>query len=112
MANKSKVSFPHSKIKEGMVQVLQDEGYVTRFEVLDTQPARTIQVHLKWNEDGEKLIHEIRRVSKPGCRVYRQTKELKPIIRTCIQVVSTSKGILSDQACRVWAAKCCSWYAR
>jgi small subunit ribosomal protein S8 len=101
LANKDRVNFPHSKIKEGMCQVLIDEGYITRYDVLDTQPAKTVQVHLKWTDEGENPIHEIRRVSKPGRRVYSNKKQMRPVLRGFgIEVVSTSKGILSDRACR------------
>lgn len=101
MVGKTEVSVPHSKIKEGICQVLVDEGYVTRFDVLETQPAKTIKVNLKYGPTGEQVIHEIRRVSKPGRRIYRKRAELRPIINGFgISVVSTSKGVLSDRACR------------
>jgi len=101
MANKPRVTFPHSRLKEGICQVLKDEGYLTRIEVLDTQPARSLQVGLRYDDEGENAIHEIKRISKPGKRVYRGRSELEPIIRGFgISVVSTSKGVLSDRACR------------
>lgn len=101
MAGKQKVAFPHSRVKEGLCKVLLDEGYIARFEVLDTKPARTVQVHLKWSDDGESPIHEIRRVSKPGRRVYSRKREMMPVLRGFgISVLSTSRGILSDRACR------------
>ncbi len=100
-AGQNRVKFPHSNIKVGICQVLLDEGYIARFETLDTVPARTIQVHLKYGSDGERVINRITRVSKPGCRVYRAGKDLKPIINGFgITILSTSKGILSDRACR------------
>lgn len=100
-ANKSSVKFPHSRIKEGICKVLQDEGYIGRFDVLDTQPARTIKVQLKYGQDGERVINEIRRVSKPGCRVYSGGRTLKPVINGFgISILSTSKGVLSDRHCR------------
>lgn len=99
--NKATVSFPHSNIKAGICQVLVDEGYVSRFEVLDTKPARSIRVALKYGQDGERVINEIRRVSKPGCRVYSGGRKLKPVINGFgISILSTAKGILSDRACR------------
>lgn len=101
MAGKDEVDAPHSAIKEGICQVLVDEGYVRRFEVLDTKPAKTIRVGLKYGTEGESVIHKIKRVSKPGRRVYRKTQELARIIQGYgISVVSTSKGVLSDRACR------------
>ena len=100
-ANKSTVKFPHSKIKEGICHVLVDEGYVTRVDVVDTQPARTIKVQLKYGQDGERVINEIRRVSKPGCRVYSGSGDLKPVINGFgISILSTAKGIISDRKCR------------
>lgn len=101
MVGKDTVSFPHSNIKVGICEVLKDEGYVTRFEVIETKPAKTIRVHLKYSQDGDRVINEIRRVSKPGRRVYRARSELRPVIQGYgIAIVSTSRGVLSDRACR------------
>lgn len=101
MANKSTVKYPHSNIKEGITKVLLDEGYVTRYDVVDTVPARTIKVQLKYGPDGERVINEIRRISKPGCRVYSGGRSLRPVIDGYgISILSTNKGILSDRVCR------------
>lgn len=101
MVAKDTVGFPHSRLKESICEVLKDEGYLTRVEVLDTRPAKTIRVGLKYDDDGASVIHEIKRVSRPGRRVYRNRRDLKPVIRGFgITVVSTSKGVLSDRAAR------------
>jgi len=101
MAGKKAVTIRHSNVKLGICQVLKDEGYIERFDVLDTKPARTVQVQLKYGPNGEGVIHNVARVSTPGCRVYRGKSELKPIIRGYgISILSTSHGILSDRACR------------
>ena len=101
MAGKKTVALKHSNLKAGICQVLKDEGYIERFDVLDTKPARTIQVGLKYAGNGESAIHQLERVSTPGRRVYRGKAELKPIIRGFgISILSTSRGILSDRACR------------
>lgn len=101
LANHRTVSITHSQIKAGIAQVLKDEGYIDRFDVLDTKPARTIQIGLKYGPHGERAIHEIERVSTPGCRVYIRRSQLKPIIRGLgISILSTSRGILSDRACK------------
>ena len=100
-ANKSNVKFPHSNIKEGICKVLAEEGYISRVDVVDTQPARTIKVELKYGADGERVINEIRRISKPGCRVYAGGRKVKPVINGFgISILSTAKGILSDRHCR------------
>ena len=100
-ANKKSVKIPFSTIKQGIASVLKDEGYVGSVDVLETKPARTLQVALKYGPAGEPVIHEIIRVSTPGLRQYAGRSDLKPIIRGFgISIVSTSKGILSDRACR------------
>lgn len=101
LAGKQMVAFPHSVLKERMCEVLKEEGYLNRVEVLDTKPAKTIQVALRYSDEGDSVIHEIKRVSRPGRRIYRKREQLRKIIRGYgITVVSTSKGVLSDRACR------------
>ena len=100
-ANRTKVEAPWSREKEGIAKVLLSEGYLSRCEVLDTKPAKTLSITIKVGEKGEAAIHSIDRVSTPGRRQYAGRKELKPVIRGFgIAIVSTSQGILSDRACR------------
>ncbi len=100
-AGKNEVNFKHSKIKEGVCQVLKKEGYITRVDVLDTKPAKTIKVGLKYSDNGESVIHNIQRISKPGIRTYKGGSELKEVLGGFgIAIVSTNKGILSDRDCR------------
>ena len=100
-AGKSTVTVPHSLIKKGVLQVLKDEGFIGQFDVLETKPAKTIKVQLKYGPAGEAVIQTIRRVSTSGKREYAGRKELKPIIRGFgISIISTSRGILSDRECR------------
>ncbi len=99
--NRAKVNVPWSTLKERIVRVLADEGYLGKVEVLETKPARTLAISLKYGEKGECAIHTIDRVSTPGRRHYKARAELKPVIRGFgIAIVSTSQGILSDRACR------------
>jgi small subunit ribosomal protein S8 len=101
IAHKRAVTIKHSGIKAGICQVLKDEGYIVSFDVLETKPARTIQIGLKYSSHGEAVIHDVERVSTPGRRVYRRRRELKPIIRGLgVAILSTSRGILSDRVCR------------
>jgi small subunit ribosomal protein S8 len=100
-AQKQAVTVPFSRIKQGICQVLKDEGYVSRIDVLDTKPAKTIQIGLKYGAGGEAVIHEIIRISTPGRREYKGSSELRPIMRGLgISILSTPKGILSDRVCR------------
>lgn len=100
-AGKQEVKFPHSKIKQGLCEVLKDEGYILRVDVMDTKPARTIKVGLKYSDDGESVIHNIKRISKPGLRDYKGRDELEDVLHGFgIAIISTNKGILSDRVCR------------
>ncbi len=100
-ARKAKVTVPHSNLKLGIAKVLAEEGYVGSVDVLDTKPARTIQIALKYAQNGEPVIHHLDRVSTPGLRQYAGRKDLKPIIRGFgISILSTSRGILSDRTAR------------
>ena len=95
------VDMPFSNIRQGIAQVLKDEGYIWDFEVLETVPARTLRLQMKYGPNGERLITKIDRVSKPGCRKYMGYKDLKPVLNGMgIQVLSTPKGVISDRRAR------------
>ena len=98
---KSKVSTPHSKLRENVLNVLQGEGFIRGFAVVQTGNNKAeIEVELKYF-DGRPVIVEIRRVSKPGRRVYSSIKDLKPVKNGLgISVLSTPKGVMSDAAAR------------
>ena len=101
LSAKDSVDIRHSNIKHGICQVLKEEGYIGRIDVLDTKPARTIRVALKYGAGGEPVIHEVVRASTPGLRRYSGRDGLKPIMRGMgISILSTSQGILSDRSCR------------
>jgi len=97
------VDVPASKTKAALLGVLKREGYIADFRVVESeQPGRGIvRVFLKYSHFGESVIQEIRRVSKPGRRVYSGAEELEPVLHgTGVAVVSTSKGVKSDRECR------------
>ena len=101
LAAKNQVDLPYSRIKEGIAKILHTEGFIGEISVLDTKPAKTLRVKLKYGQNGEPVIHEITRISTGGRRVYAGRSQLRPIIRGFgISVVSTSQGILSDRDCR------------
>ncbi len=92
------IEMPTSKLRKGIAQVLKDEGYIWDFDEVDTVPARTLRLQLKYGPNGERLITRIDRVSKPGCRRYKGYKDLKPVLGGMgIQILSTPKGVLSDR---------------
>lgn len=92
------VELPLTKVARGIARVLRDEGYLWGFDELDTTPAKTLRLELKYGPNGERLITKIDRVSKPGCRRYSGYKDLKPVLGGMgIRILSTPQGILSDR---------------
>lgn len=95
------VTMPASKLKVRIAQVLKDEGYIRDYRVESKQPQSDLVLDLKYGPDGEFVIREIKRISKPGCRVYSSTTKLPRVLRgQGIYVLSTPKGVLSDRAAR------------
>jgi len=91
----------NSKVCQGVAGVLKTEGYINDYEVVADNKQGTIHIDLKYGPRGEVLIHEIKRMSKPGCRVYRGMDKIPaPMQGLGITIVSTSSGVLSDRACR------------
>jgi small subunit ribosomal protein S8 len=101
MRKRDKVSTPASKMRGRVLEVLQDEGYIRGFTLVE-EPGQhpTYEIELKYF-DNEPVIAEIARVSKPGRRVYSSIKDLKPIKNGLgISILSTPKGVMSDNAAR------------
>jgi small subunit ribosomal protein S8 len=98
---RSKVTTPASKMRERVLEVLQSEGYIRGFTLVQKPGAfPEFEVELKYF-DGEPVIAEISRVSKPGRRVYSAIADLKPVKNGLgISILSTSKGVMSDTAAR------------
>jgi small subunit ribosomal protein S8 len=100
-AGKSETFCKASKICEGIARVLREEGYISDFDRIDDNKQGLIRVKLKYTRSGEHVIGMVKRISKPGCRVYRGMKDLPDILGGLgIAVVSTSKGVMSDRNCR------------
>ena len=101
---RASVEIPNSKVKQGLADVLKREGYIWDWESLesgDTSPVKSLRLDLKYGPNGERVIRHIKRISKPGRRVYSRSRELKPILQgTGISVVSTSRGVVSDREAR------------
>ncbi|WP_165228994.1 30S ribosomal protein S8 [Aquisphaera insulae] len=98
---RQQLDMPTSNMRKGIAQVLKEEGYLWDFEEIETTPARTLRLHMKYGPNGERLITKIDRISKPGKRVYRGYKELRPVLGGMgIQILSTPQGIVSDRRAR------------
>ncbi len=95
------VAAPASKMKVAIAGVLREEGYIQGYDITKDRPQPMLRIWLKYTEDGEPVITALKRVSKPGCRVYTGKAELPRVISGMgIAVVSTSKGIMTDKKAR------------
>lgn len=95
---KRTVIVPHSSFKENILGVLKNAGYIKGFEVITLEDSfgKKIKINLKY-VDGESAIHSLKRISKPGIRVYQKPNNIRPVIGGLgINVISTSQGVISD----------------
>ena len=91
----------NNKLNRGVAKVLVEEGFVQSFNVIDDGRQGFIDVKLKYGSPGEQVINSIKRISKPGRRVYSNVSDLpRPLQGLGIAIVSTSSGIMSDRVCR------------
>ena len=100
--DKDEVKVNASRICEGIAKVLREQGYIKDYDRIETTHKQDlIRLQLKYGSDGEKVIHKISRWSKPSCREYRAVRDLPKVMGGLgIAIMSTSKGVLSDQQCR------------
>ena len=94
------VDVPASNMKKSIAQILLDEGYIKSFQLIDDGTQGVIRITLKYN-GKDKVISGLRRVSKPGLRIYAGADELPKVLRGLgIAIISTSKGVMTDKAAR------------
>ena len=99
-AKHATVDVPASNMKKSIAQILLDEGYIKSFQLIDDGTQGVIRITLKYN-GKDKVISGLRRVSKPGLRVYAGADELPKVLRGLgIAIISTSKGVMTDKAAR------------
>ena len=95
------VDVPASNMKKSIAQILLDEGYIKNFQLIDDGTQGVIRISLKYGAGKEKVISGLRRVSKPGLRVYAGADELPKVLKGLgIAIVSTSKGVMTDKKAR------------
>lgn len=97
------VRLPLSKVKRGLAEVLKREGYIWDWSELQDEgvPGKELLLDLKYGPNGERVIQHIKRVSKPGRRVYSRAAQLRPVLNGLgISVISTSRGVISDREAR------------
>jgi len=92
------LSLPYSKLKGNIAQILKAEGYIADFTITDAEVGKTLTVDLKFGPNRERSIAGIKRVSKPGLRVYAKSTELPRVLGGLgIEILSTSSGLLTDR---------------
>lgn len=101
-AKHATVDIPASKMKKAIAEILLEEGYIKSFLFVNDGAQGIIRVTLKYNNSTEKALTGLRRVSKPGLRVYAGAEELPRVLRGLgIAIISTSKGVMTDKKARV-----------
>ncbi len=92
---------PASKVKVEIAKLLKQEGFIRTFKLIEEGPQGLIRLYLKYADDGEPVIHGLRRVSTPGCRIYTRVESL-PKVRNGLGValVSTNRGVITDEQAR------------
>ena len=95
------VVIPQSKTKLAIAEILKVEGFIVDYKTVDSEQGKMIEVTLKYGPNGEKVIQGLKRISKPGLRIYSNAEQLPQVLNGLgIAIVSTSKGIITDKNAR------------
>ena len=101
IAKHKEVSIPTSKTKVSIAEVLLNEGYISAYEVVGEGVEQSIHITLKYGPNNERVINGIKRISKPGLRIYAGYEDLPKVLNGLgIAIVSTSKGLMTDRQAR------------
>lgn len=100
MAQKREVNIPSSRMKIEIAKILKDEGYIKNFKVIDDSLQGVLNLRLKYTEANENIITGLKKISKPGCRIYCKKDAIPKVLDGLgVVIVSTSQGILSGKKC-------------
>ena len=101
VAKHESVEVPLSKMKKAIADILTEEGYINGYEVVEGEVQSVMKVNLKYGPNNEKVISGIKRISKPGLRVYANSAKLPVVLNGLgIAIISTSKGVMTDKKAR------------
>jgi small subunit ribosomal protein S8 len=96
-----KVDIPSSKMKIAIARILKDEGFIKNYKLIDDNKQKLLRIYLKYNATNQSAILNLKRISKPGRRVYIGAEDLRPIYNNIgIWILSTSKGIITNKAAK------------
>ena len=106
-AKHATVDVPASNMKKAIAQILVDEGYIKSYQIIDDGKQGIIRITLKYGENKSQVITGLRRVSKPGLRIYSSCEDMPKVMKGLgIAIVSTSKGVMTDKKARVLNVGC------
>ena len=101
MVRHSSVDIPASKLKRSMAQIMKEEGFIKDYEYLEDNKQGIVRIYLKYGPDSRRAITGLKRISKPGLRVYANKDELPRVLGGLgVAIISTSKGVMSDREAR------------
>ena len=101
-ANKETVSMPSSRKLVEIARIMKQEGYITEYEIISKAPQDELLITLKYGDKKEKVIRGLRRISKPGLRIYAGKSELPRVLGGLgTAIISTSKGVMTDRDARI-----------
>jgi small subunit ribosomal protein S8 len=101
LAKHDRLDVPTSKLKQEVCRLLQDEGFIRNFRVIEAETRNTLRIFLRYSPEGTPAINSLERVSKPGRRIYRGADDIQPVRNGLgVGILSTSQGLLSDRQAR------------
>lgn len=101
MAQHDRVDIPSSRLKQAIAQILKDEGFIQDFQVISDGPQATLRIFLKYGPNKEPVISGLKRISKPGLRIYAKKHEVPRVLGGLgVAIISTSKGVMADRQAR------------
>ncbi|MCD4813975.1 30S ribosomal protein S8 [bacterium] len=100
-ANHEKVDVPFSRMKQDIVRLIKDEGFIKNYRFIEDRRQGTLRVFMKYGPNRERVIKNMKRISKPGCRVYTSADEIPRVLGGLgVAILSTSRGIMTDRQAR------------
>ncbi|MCR4410310.1 MAG: 30S ribosomal protein S8 [Candidatus Saccharicenans sp.] len=100
-AKKKEVNVPSSRLKVEIARILKEEGYIKNYKVIEDNKQGVLNIVLKYTDDNQSVISGLRRVSKPGCRIYCTRDSIPRVLDGLgVVIISTSRGLLTDKQCQ------------
>jgi small subunit ribosomal protein S8 len=100
-AKHEKVNIPASKLKNEIAVILKEEGFIKNFKLIKDRKQGILRIYLKYENETESVIQGLKRISKPGCRIYATQEHVPMVLNGMgVAILSTNKGVLTDKVCR------------